>query len=102
MFHDGSLNAKLNRPLHMCLCAHVTTKGIYAACNCANAKLSTHTQHPLQILDLPSGKLFKSMQAAHSNIASCVSFRAHRPWEVVSAGLDQTVARWDCGASEGK
>eukprot|EP00983_Pelagomonas_calceolata_P064373 1148091-Pelagomonas_calceolata.AAC.8 len=47
----------------------------------------------LQVLDLPSGKLFKSIQAAHSNIASSVCFRAHRPWELITAGFDQTVAR---------
>ncbi|KAF5840759.1 WD40-repeat-containing domain protein [Dunaliella salina] len=49
----------------------------------------------VQVLDLAAGKLFKGIQAAHSNIASSVCFRAHKPWELITAGFDQTVARWD-------
>lgn len=49
----------------------------------------------VQVVDLGAGgKHFKSLRGAHANIASGVAFRAHRPWEVLTAGMDMTVARW--------
>lgn len=56
------------------------------------------TQHSLlrttlQVVDLAAGRAFKCLRAAHSNIASALSFRPHRPWELLSGGMDMTVAR---------
>ena len=48
----------------------------------------------VQVVDLTAGKLFKSIRQAHSNICSSVAFRRHRPWELLSGGLDTTVARY--------
>ena len=47
----------------------------------------------LQVMDLRARRLFKSIRGAHSNIASSVAFRAHRPWELISGGMDQMVCR---------
>ncbi|GAB4823087.1 hypothetical protein N2152v2_010133 [Parachlorella kessleri] len=44
----------------------------------------------------PSGRLaYKTLRRGHSNICSAVCFRPHRPWELLSGGLDSTVLRWD-------
>jgi hypothetical protein len=51
-----------------------------------------------QVLDLAAGRLLKAMKAAHGgSLASCVAFRPHRPWELLTGGLDCTVARCGCG-----
>ena len=47
----------------------------------------------MQVMDLRARRLFKSIRGAHSNIASSVAFRAHRPWELISGGMDQMVCR---------
>jgi hypothetical protein len=47
----------------------------------------------VQVVDLGTNKLYKSMRQAHSNICSSVAFRRHRPWELLSGSLDMTVAR---------
>ncbi|KAG1663642.1 hypothetical protein FOA52_011697 [Chlamydomonas sp. UWO 241] len=49
----------------------------------------------VQVVDLATGRPFKTIRAAHSNIVSSVAFRRHRPWELLTGGLDMTVARWD-------
>lgn len=38
---------------------------------------------------------YKTLRRGHSNIASAVAFRPHRPWELLSGGLDSTVVKWD-------
>jgi hypothetical protein len=38
---------------------------------------------------------YKTLRRGHSNICSSVAFRPHRPWEVLSGGLDAAVVRWD-------
>ena len=45
------------------------------------------------VVDVAMNKAFKTIRQAHSNICSSVAFRRHRPWELVSGGLDSTVAR---------
>ena len=47
----------------------------------------------MQVIDLPAGKCFRGIHSAHANIASSVCFRQHKPWELVTAGFDMTVAR---------
>ena len=37
----------------------------------------------------------KTLRRGHTNICSAVAFRAHRPWELLSGGLDSAVVRWD-------
>ncbi|PSC75076.1 WD repeat-containing 53 [Micractinium conductrix] len=44
----------------------------------------------------PAGRPhYKTLRRGHSNICACVAFRPHRPWELLSGGLDSTVVRWD-------
>ena len=38
---------------------------------------------------------YKTLRRGHSNIAAAVAFRPHRPWELLSGGLDSTVVKWD-------
>jgi WD40 repeat protein len=38
---------------------------------------------------------YKTLRRGHTNIVSAVAFRPHRPWELLSGGLDATVVRWD-------
>jgi WD40 repeat protein len=38
---------------------------------------------------------YKTLRRGHSNICSAVAFRPHRPWELLSGGLDCTVVKWD-------
>eukprot|EP00955_Chlamydomonas_euryale_P069571 360491-Chlamydomonas_euryale.AAC.2 len=45
---------------------------------------------------MAANRLFKSMRPAHTSLCSGAAFRRHRPWELMSASLDMTVAR--CGS----
>jgi len=45
------------------------------------------------VVDVVANKAFKTIRQAHANICSTVAFRRHRPWELLSGGLDSTVAR---------
>ena len=38
---------------------------------------------------------YKTLRRGHTNICTAVAFRPHRPWELLSGGLDATVVRWD-------
>ncbi|PRW58024.1 WD repeat-containing 53 [Chlorella sorokiniana] len=38
---------------------------------------------------------YKTLRRGHSNIAAAAAFRPHRPWELLSGGLDSTVVKWD-------
>ena len=38
---------------------------------------------------------YKTLRRGHSNICAALAFRPHRPWELLSGGLDSTVVRWD-------
>ena len=38
---------------------------------------------------------YKTLRRGHANICAAVAFRPHRPWEVLSGGLDSNVVRWD-------
>ena len=41
------------------------------------------------------GKLVKRLRGGHENIASGAVFRHHKPWDVISGGLDCAVCKWD-------
>ncbi|KAK9831068.1 hypothetical protein WJX74_002097 [Apatococcus lobatus] len=41
---------------------------------------------------------FKHLHAGHGNICSTVAFRGHKPWEVISGGLDCNLLDWDFAA----
>ena len=45
------------------------------------------------VIDVVANKAFRTIRQAHSNICSSVAFRRHRPWELLSGGLDTTCAR---------
>jgi len=49
----------------------------------------------IKIIDVASGRLFKSLLNKHENICSTVQFRSNRPWEVISGGMDFKVVSWD-------
>ena len=42
-----------------------------------------------------SGKIIKLLKNGHANIASGAQFRDHKPYDVVSGGLDCVVCKWD-------
>jgi WD40 repeat protein len=42
----------------------------------------------VHLVDLVSGKLLRTLKQAHSNICSGVKFRAHKPQEVLTGGMD--------------
>lgn len=47
----------------------------------------------VRVLDLPDGKVSRTLRR-HTNICSSVTFRPHRPNNLVSAGLDMQVMLW--------
>ncbi|KAI7898169.1 WD40-repeat-containing domain protein [Cokeromyces recurvatus] len=49
----------------------------------------------LNIIDLGSHKIYKKTTKKHSNICMSVKFRARKPWEVWSGGMDSQVYEWD-------
>ncbi|GLC47933.1 hypothetical protein PLESTB_000041300 [Pleodorina starrii] len=49
----------------------------------------------VQVYDLAAGRLFKSIRNVHRSICSSVAFRAHKPWDLLTGGLDSTVAKYD-------
>ncbi|KAL6763223.1 WD40-repeat-containing domain protein [Haematococcus lacustris] len=49
----------------------------------------------VQVVDLVAAKVLRSLTGAHTNIATSVTFRQHRPWELITAGCDCSLARWD-------
>ncbi|KAK9829594.1 hypothetical protein WJX72_006785 [[Myrmecia] bisecta] len=56
----------------------------------------------VKVIDLRTGKLHKTLRHVHDNICSTVAFRPHRPWEVVSGGLDSKLVQWDFGSGKAK
>lgn len=49
----------------------------------------------VKVVDVQSGRLFKTLKRKHENISSTVQFRPSRPWEIVSGGMDFKVISWD-------
>ncbi|KXZ55654.1 hypothetical protein GPECTOR_2g1204 [Gonium pectorale] len=49
----------------------------------------------VQVYDLAAGRQFKGIRNVHRSICSSVAFRAHKPWDLLSGGLDSTVAKYD-------
>ena len=49
----------------------------------------------VKVVDIQSGRLFKTLKRKHENICSTVQFRQSRPWEIVSGGMDFKVISWD-------
>ena len=47
------------------------------------------------IIDLDNKKLLRVLSKFHDNICPTVRFLSRKPWELVSAGLDTKIARWD-------
>ena len=49
----------------------------------------------VKVVDIQSGRLFKTLKRKHENICSTVQFRPSRPWEIVSGGMDFKVISWE-------
>ncbi|KAG2453842.1 hypothetical protein HYH02_002049 [Chlamydomonas schloesseri] len=49
----------------------------------------------VQVYDLAAGKQYKGIRNVHRSICSSVAFRAHKPWDLLSGGLDSSVAKYD-------
>lgn len=49
----------------------------------------------IKVIDVESGRLFKSLHSKHDNICSTAQFRPNRPWEIVTGGMDFRVVSWD-------
>ena len=47
------------------------------------------------VVDLATHSLMRMPRSGHANVASSVTFRDHRLWEVVSGGLDAVAVLWD-------
>lgn len=54
--------------------------------------------HRMKVLDLRAHETYKALRGAHANICAAVAFRPHRPWELLSGGLDGALVRWDFAA----
>ena len=37
----------------------------------------------------------RALRGGHANICAAVAFRPHRPWELLSGGLDGALVRWE-------
>ena len=49
----------------------------------------------IKVVDVQSGRLFKTLHSRNDSICSTVQFRPNRPWEVVSGSMDYRVVSWD-------
>ncbi|KAI5061031.1 hypothetical protein GOP47_0023536 [Adiantum capillus-veneris] len=49
----------------------------------------------IKVIDLENRKLQKTLRGVHTNICSTVQFHPHRPWELISGGLDSKIVKWD-------
>ena len=49
----------------------------------------------VKVVEVWNRKPFKTLGRQHTNICSSVQFRAGKPWEVVTGGLDGCVVHWD-------
>lgn len=47
------------------------------------------------VVDIAADSLVRTLCKGHSNIASCVAFRQHQPWQLISGGLDHQILKWD-------
>lgn len=65
----------------------INDKGEYLAC-CDDGG-------EIKVIQLETGRLFKTLKNKHDNICSTVQFRPNCPWEVVSGGMDFKVVSWD-------
>lgn len=68
-------------------CVAVNAKGTLLA--------SADDSGSIAVIDIAAGTLVRSMNRAHKSIASCVSFRRHKPWELITGGLDSTMLALD-------
>ncbi|KAI8148731.1 WD40-repeat-containing domain protein [Fennellomyces sp. T-0311] len=52
-------------------------------------------QGEVKVIDLDQHKLYKKLAKKHGNICMAARFRAKKPWEVWSGGLDCRLFQWD-------
>ena len=49
----------------------------------------------IKVIDVLSGRLFKTLSGRNDNICSTVQFRPNRPWEILSGSMDYRIISWD-------
>ena len=49
----------------------------------------------VKIIDLDNRKLLRTLSRFHDSICSAVKFNSRKPWELISAGLDTKIGRWE-------
>lgn len=49
----------------------------------------------IKVIDVLSGRLFKTLRGRNDNICSTVQFRPNRPWEILSGSMDYRIISWD-------
>lgn len=49
----------------------------------------------IKIIDLDNKRLLRTLSRFHDSICSTVKFSFRKPWELISAGLDTRIGRWD-------
>lgn len=49
----------------------------------------------VNVMDVRTGAPFKRFRRKHDNLATCVAFRPHKPWELFTGSFDQSVIAWD-------
>ena len=47
------------------------------------------------MVDLRTGEPQRALRGGHASICAAVAFRPHRPWELLSGGLEGALVRWD-------
>ncbi|CDH50086.1 wd40 repeat-containing protein [Lichtheimia corymbifera JMRC:FSU:9682] len=52
-------------------------------------------QGDVKVVDMDSNKIYKKLVKKHNSICMAVRFRARKPWEVWSGGLDCQLFQWD-------
>ncbi|PNW72192.1 hypothetical protein CHLRE_16g678400v5 [Chlamydomonas reinhardtii] len=66
------------------------------AVNCRGAYLAAGDDGgEVQVYDLVAGRQYKGIRNVHRSLCSSVAFRPHKPWDLLSSGLDSTIAKYD-------
>lgn len=47
------------------------------------------------VVHAAAGRQYKGIRNVHRSLCSSVAFRPHKPWDLLSSGLDSTIAKYD-------
>ncbi|KAH7282814.1 hypothetical protein KP509_35G048700 [Ceratopteris richardii] len=61
----------------------------------ANYLAAADDSGDIKVIDLEKCRLQRTLRGVHTNICSSVQFHPHRPWELISGGLDSKIVKWD-------